>query len=53
MKLVAMGKILALDCDFMVLPAERLHEETIKYLKSIGLTDKDIANLKANLARVR
>ena len=50
---VAMGKILALDCDFMVLPAERLHEETIKYLKSIGLTDKDIANLKANLARVR
>ena len=50
---VAMGKILALDCDFMVLSAERLHDETVKYLKSIGLTDKDIANLKANLARVR
>lgn len=50
---VAMKNLYNLDTDFMLISDERLHEETVEFLKEIGLTDNDIANLKANLARVR
>ena len=50
---VAMRDLYNLDCDFKDLSTERLHDETVKFLKSAGLTDDEISRLKKNLARVR
>lgn len=50
---VAMKNLYDLDTDFMLISDERLHEETLEFLKEIGLTDTDIKNIKANLARIR
>lgn len=49
----ALENLYNLDTEFPILSAERLQNETVKFLKNIGLTDTDIKNLKANLSRVR
>ncbi len=49
----ALEDMFNLDCKFRDIPTERLSMEAEKYLRSIGLTESDITNLKKNLSRVR
>ena len=49
----ALEELLALDSEFRDVTTEQLTQAAYGFIKSIGLSDSEIASLKTNLSRVR